>query len=369
MTMKILYVSCRSLMRGGAERVLSVLSGPLADSYDEVIYFCWYNGEVAYDIDERVKIVFIQDEVKSKSLFKKMKWFRQFVKMKPASIILSFLTPTNMVTLASLFGSGQSVVVSERADPHFYFNRYRLKFLWSFGRNFLYKRARGIIVQSVAERDYYKGELRKKCSIIFNPIYLQPNSVGAAIKIKKKNKIVVVGRLRPFKNQEMAILAFSQFVRIHPDYEMYIYGEGENRKKLESLVLEKGLDKFVHLPGAQKNVFDVISDAQMFLLPSNYEGMSNALIEAMCLGLPCISTKVSGSVDLIDDGINGLLIDCGSEAQLVDAMCKIADNKVLANRLAENATKLFEEIKVDKISAQWIEYLEIMGNQRKCNEL
>lgn len=359
---KRLYVSCRSLMRGGAERVLSVLSKSLADRYDEVIYFCWYNGDVAYDIDKRVQIFFIENEAMSNSLWKKMMWFRRFVKENPASIILSFLTPTNMVTLASLLGTKQGVVVSERADPHFYFNRHRLKFLWTHGRNFLYMRSKGIIVQSIAERDYYKETLREKCHIIFNPIYLPSSLVGSALGIEKKNKVVMVGRLRPFKNQEMTVMAFSKFMKSHSDYELFIYGEGERRKALETLISEKGLNGKVHLPGAQKNVFNAIVDAQMFVLSSNYEGMSNALIEAMCLGLPCISTKVSGSEDLIIMGENGLLIDCGSEQQLVEAMCRIAEDSMLARKIAVNATKLYDALNVEKISSQWTDYLEMKGN-------
>lgn len=360
---KRLYVACRSLMRGGAERVLSVLSKPLADKYDEVIYFCWYNGEIAYEFDKRVKIIFIEDEARSKSLFEKMIWFRRFVKANPASCILSFLTPTNMVTLTSLLGIKQSVVVSERIDPHFTFKKYRFEFIWNFCRNILYKKAKGIIVQSMTERDYYKGALKEKCRIIFNPIFLPSDLVGAALKYEKRKKIAVVGRLRPFKNQIMAISAFGEFVKIHHDYEMFIYGEGEMRNELEMIVNEKGLGSSVHLPGAQKNVYDAISDAQMFVLSSNYEGMSNALIEAMCIGLPCISTKVSGSEDLINDGYNGILIDCGSKTQLVEAMCRIAEDSAFARKIAENAAKLYEELKVEKISSQWTDFLKTKGNK------
>lgn len=96
----------------------------------------------------------------------------------------------------------------------------------------------------------------------------------------------------------------------------------------------------------------------MFIMTSMFEGMSNSLIEAMCLGLPCISTKVSGAVDLIKSGENGILIDIDDKAELLAAMNRLADNPKEAEEIAKRATLLYEELNVSQIAEQWLNYID-----------
>lgn len=356
--MNTIYVSCRSFGKGGAERVLSVLSTAFANHYDYVVYLFWHKSSLSYEIDKRAEVVWIPDEAKSDNIVKKMLWFRRYVREGRPTKVLSFLTPTNMITLAALKGLYINVFVSERADPHYYFKRYKMEFLLCRMRNYLYAKAKGIIVQSQTMKDYYKGKLGEKCQIIFNPIFMSHDVVGCGLKSEKKNRIISVGRLAKFKNQKMMISAFGRFLVSHPDYCLCIYGEGECRHELEQHIEAEGLAGKVLLPGSTNKVFECIKDAKMFVLSSNYEGLSNALIEAMCIGLPCVSTKVSGSTDIIENRVNGLLVECGDEEQLVNAMTEVADNEALAKMIAENATHLFDRLSIDAISNVWTKYLD-----------
>lgn len=102
-------------------------------------------------------------------------------------------------------------------------------------------------------------------------------------------------------------------------------------------------------PGVSDRIFEILSTCETFVLPSNFEGMPNTLIEAMCIGLPCISTKVSGATDLIKDGENGLLIDIDNEEQLFYAMVKLAENPEIRLRMGINATKLYNYLNVNTI--------------------
>ena len=118
------------------------------------------------------------------------------------------------------------------------------------------------------------------------------------------------------KNQLLLLKAFKRVVSIRPEYTLTIYGEGPERSLLEKYILDNNMTNVVNLPGSVKNVYDKIADAEIFVMSSNFEGMPNALIEAMCLGLACVSTKVSGATDLIKDGVNGDLVDIGNEQSL-----------------------------------------------------
>ena len=123
-----------------------------------------------------------------------------------------------------------------------------------------------------------------------------------------------------------------------------------------------GLQGKVRLPGSCKDVWQKLLPAKAFLLSSDAEGMSNALIEAMCLGLPVVSTKVSGSTDLIDNGVNGLLIDVGDKDGLLSAMCNIVEHKEIADSMSNNATKLYNNLNEKVISKQWVDYLSTFVN-------
>ena len=96
----------------------------------------------------------------------------------------------------------------------------------------------------------------------------------------------------------------------------------------------------------------------MFELVSDREGMSNSMIEAMCLGLPCICTKVSGAIDLIRHRENGLLIDVGDVNSLVESMAFIADNPQKAEEIGANAATLFSILNKDIIYKQWVDYVK-----------
>ena len=161
----------------------------------------------------------------------------------------------------------------------------------------------------------------------------------------------------PQKDQALLIEAFAELRADFPDVSLTIYGEGPSRPGLEQLVREKKLEERVFLPGNEPEVFERIADAQVFALSSRYEGMPNALIEAMCLGLPAVSTRVSGAVDLIREGENGLLTDVGSKEQLTEALRRLLGDAALRRRLAENAVALNETLQADAILDQWTEVI------------
>ena len=164
-------------------------------------------------------------------------------------------------------------------------------------------------------------------NVIYNPIFLPKEYVGKAIGTEKKNRIVSVARITKQKNPEMLIRAFKKFYIKHSDYTLTMYGNGEDRDYVLDLINKEGLSSCVFLPGAKNNIWDEIADAKCFVMTSWYEGMPNALLEALCLGLPCVSTKVSGAVDLINNGENGILIDLDDDESFAEALSQVIDNE------------------------------------------
>lgn len=183
-----------------------------------------------------------------------------------------------------------------------------------------------------------------------------------------KRRIVNVGRLEEQKNQDLLIRAFSRFHESHPAYTLSIYGEGALRGKLKEKIKSLNLQNVVHLEGRSNQIHQAISDVEIFVLSSDYEDLSNALLEAMMMGFPCISTDCEGSTDVIENGVNGLLIHRGEEDELVSALTLLAENAELGENLggmARETTKRFRRSEVCQEWAEMIEQVEIRDN--KCN--
>lgn len=329
------------------------LSAPLCDTYDEVILVTWADKPQFYEYDHRAKWYCVEKEVGGKNDLKRMRWFRSLVKREKPDLILSFLEPFNIRVLLCTMGLGVKTIVAERNDPRGV-NKY-----WVVEQfeKLIYRRADKILVQTETVRKFFDGELSDRTHIIYNPVNLPKEMVGKALVSEKKKRIVSVARLMPQKNHDVLMKAFAKFSKTHPDYTLTIYGEGPLMDNLKALATSLGVGEKVFLPGPSKTIHQDILDAEMMCLVSQREGMSNAMIEAMCLGLPCICTKVSGAIDLIEDGTNGLLVEIGEVEQLVEKMNMLADQPALAKEIGKNASKLYEILNKDRIYEEWMSYL------------
>ena len=341
-----------TLCNGGAERVVSILAGHMAEQGMNVEVLTYYDRPVSYELNPAVKLTAVETMTGSSNKVKNLFAIRRYFK-KNAKVVISFLAPFNIMAIAANLGSGVPIIAADRNDPRKVPSNIIVRKL----RDFLYRFAAGIAVQTRKNQEYFCNVVQKKSRVIYNPIDLKEKA-GIALEGKKEKKIVTAGRLMPQKNQKMMIRAFANVLKQYPDYQLVIYGEGPSRDELETLVDELGLTENVLLPGNVADIHERIKNAEFFVLSSDYEGMPNALIEAMCLGLPSISTKVSGATDLIIDHENGLLTELKDQQQFENAMLELIRNKKLREKIANNAVQLNEDLKVSKIVQQWIDFIE-----------
>ncbi len=350
-----LMIFCSALQAGGAERVLSILSTPFADHYERVTYLMWQDVPIFYTIDKRVQLVSVERACRG-GMLKRLFWMRRYIRRESPDIVLSFSAPFNMLALAALLGTRQRVVVAERIDPRSFRWGYCLNIL----RRWLYHTADGILTQTPSSKEYFKGALRRKTTVIYNPVVMPDQLVGKAVTEDKHPVVVSVARLVKQKQQEVLIRAFAKFHKSHPTYRLLIYGKGPELERLQREAEMLGVKDVVCFPGVVKEIWPALLSAQMFVMSSQFEGMSNSLIEAMCLGLPCISTKVSGAVDLICHGENGYLVDVGDDEAICCYMQRLADDQPLAQQIGRQAVTLYKALNVDTIAREWIEYIDAM---------
>ena len=218
-----------------------------------------------------------------------------------------------------------------------------------------YEKADHVVFQSEQVRSVFEKSIREKSSILKNPVMIPEPADD-----KRKKKIVTMGRLTSQKNHVLLIRSFAGFYRRFPGYTLHLFGDGELSDDLQALAASLGIRDAVQFHGHVRDIHEAIADAEIFALSSSFEGLSNALLECMMMGFPCVSTRCEGSVDVIRSGENGLLVDKGSDGQMAAALALLADDPGLRQKLGAAAKETAERYRTDLIIAQWKELTERM---------
>ena len=343
--MKITFVT-NGLTSGGSERVLSLVANELSKRGHDVEILSYMDTVIFYDLEPGIRVLFMDREAKSHSMMKKILWLRRYVKESNPDVVIAFLQRVYCLTIMSLLGTGIPVVSSERNDPRYYNKFYKLLM-----RIFLPFTSRHV-VQTQSIKEYFPSNVQRKTTIIPNPVNEDIYQIDVE-KVKKKDIIINVGRMTNQKNQLMLIHAFNNIHQEFPSYQLYIYGDGPEREKLEACISSLSLGDKVFLPGKCEHIFDKMSEARLFCLSSDFEGMSNALIEAICLGLPIVTTHVSGVKELIKDGQNGSIVDIGDERGFSEAMRQLLSNDSQMALFARNNRLKANDFRARAIIDQW----------------
>ncbi len=352
--MKIVFV-VGSLSGGGAERVVANLATAMANGGDDVSVILIASTKITYEISDKIHIVDCSKKysVPGVGFAKRVSDIRKAIKKIAPKAVVSFTVAVNMYSILACKGLKTRLIVAERNDPRYDPVGKKARML----RDLLYPLANDFVFQTNGEKEYFSEKIQRNSAVIYNPV--NPNIPDPYIGERRKAFVTAV-RLEPQKNLPMAIDAFEMVHAKYPEYTFEIYGKGNQKDDLQSYIDNKGLTSSIILKGPSNTLYDDIKDSFAFLLSSNYEGMSNSLIEAMALGLPVISTDhpSKGASDLIMDSENGFLVDVGSSTQMAEKMIQLIENKELYNKISNNAVKIKETLEVNKITNQWLDYIK-----------
>lgn len=336
-----------SMIRGGAERVISLLANHYCHLDWEVDIVLLLVNQVEYDLDDRINVVDLTLGNNSYAR-KALGWLssiREYLKERRPNRVVSFVARINALVLTAALGLKIPVIVSERNDPR----RDGRGFVMQAYCNLIYHMAERVVYQTSYEKTCFSRTLEHKGVIIVNP-------VSVAMKKQPADnpfRIVTAGRLAEQKNHIMLIRAVEKVLEKGRKVVCDIYGEGPYRETTENEIRKCGVQDIVTLWGNVKDIHQRLSKASLFVMTSNYEGLSNALIEAMMMGLPCITTDYDGANELILDGDNGLVVARNDFQGLADAILRVMEEDGLAYRLGVNAEKSAEVYKSENVLAQW----------------
>lgn len=353
--MEKIYFYINNLGKGGAERVIIQLADKFQSAGYNVKIITSFKAQDEHVLPQniiRVNLETRQDfGSRLKRNIKLILKLRRIIKEEQPDILISFMQEPNFRAILSTIGTKVCNIVSVRNDP----NKEYAGLIGKIVGRYVLPLADGCVFQTEQAQSWFPTNLQNKSTIIYNEV---SENFFLANYNPKKN-IVAVGRLSEQKNHKLLIQSFSRIANEFLDRNLYIYGDGVLKKELENLINKLGLHNRVYLMGTSNDIPDILEEAELFVLSSDYEGMPNALLEALAVGVPSISTNCpSGGPELlISQNVNGILVPVGDSLQLSIAMRKILSDDILKQKLSQNAKILAEGYRPSSVFQKWESYI------------
>lgn len=339
---------------GGAERVISVLANEFAKMGKKVNIITLISDKVDYELDSRINYYNIKSNINNKFLkfiYKCIK-LRKLIKELGDTKIISFLFIPILYTVISTLFLKNDIYVSERNNPYME-PRTAIKRII---RNISYYFADKVVFQTEDALRYFSKTIQKKGVVIPNPI---KEDLPEIFLGERKKEIIAACRLDKQKNLIMLINACKMLFDDYSEYKLIIYGEGPLRGELQSYINDLKLSEKIILAGFSNEVHSKMRQAYMYVSSSDFEGISNSMLEALAMGVPSVVTDcpIGGARMVIKNNINGILVPVGDEERFYKGMKKIIENKELAKSISTEAIKIRNELNANRISKMWLNLL------------
>lgn len=351
--MRKIFLYINAINGGGAERVMVNLAQALAEQGIDTTLVTSFRDSWEYPLNHRVHRISLEEEQLHQSRLQRnvgrIAKLRRLCRKERPDLLLSFMAEPNFRAVMATRGLPVKTVVSVRNDPE---REYAGKAGRLVGKRLL-PLADGCVFQTQDAKAWFPEKLQKKSAIIYNAVKPEFYEVQRAPVL---GEIVTCGRLEEQKNHALLIEAFAQMQVLHPDAILKIYGEGSLRPRLEQQIAALGLTNKVLLMGATNNVAAALRTASLFVLSSDYEGMPNALMEAMAAGVPCVSTDCpcGGPRELFGSALAEYLVPYGDARALADAMRRALSGSEKGAYFQRRAAAFAP----DKVYGNWVHYLE-----------
>ena len=360
--MKLVLV-IHAISVGGGERVLTIMANYWAAAGRTVHVICLGEKEPPfYPLDARVTLEYLgckgasgNPVVAVLNNIRRLVILRRAIQRARPEAVISYIDRMNILTLISTVGVPVPVVGCEHTYP-----RGRpIGAGWELLRRIFYARAASIVTLTESGLKCFSKAIQVRGRVFPNPITIPATYHARALtKQTAVGPKVVMGRMNRVKGFDLLIAAFAPLAVRHPEWQLQIWGEGEERAKLLETVNRLGLADRISLPGATRSPFEQLCVADLFVLSSRTEGFPVALCEAMACGLPVVSFDCeSGPREVIRDGLDGVLVPAGNVAELTLAMDRLMTDTKLRSQLAGRAPEVLDRFCVEKIMKSWDQFI------------
>ena len=360
--MKHLMFYINAINGGGAERVMVNLAGNFAAEGVKVTLVTSFRDSWEYELSSLVTHISLEEqEIKQSRIARNVSRIyklRQIIKQEKPDAIVSFMAEPNFRMMAATIGIPVYRIISVRNDPNKEYDKRETK----LAAKILFPFADGCVFQTKDAQQWFPLKLQKKSRIIVNAV---KEDFFKEERTPNYGEIVTCGRLEKQKNHELLIRAFSECYKKNQNLVLKIYGEGSLHTQLQKLIDEMNLSKHVFLMGSTKDVVEALKTADVFVLSSDYEGMPNALMEALAMGIPCISTDCPcGGPRMLLNGQNGILVSVGSDQEMAAALLKLVDDEEYKKRIGYAAKTSAAAFRNDIVFSEWKSYISSIVDKK-----
>ena len=359
-----------SLDCGGAERVLTSLANRWRRDGHAVTVLGLSDGAAPpfFPLDPGVSLEWLAVARDSRHLLDAIAnnvervWaLRAALRRSRPEVVVSFLTAVNVLVLLAAAGLAVPVVVSERIDPRFK----PLPGAWRWLRMRAYGRADAIVVQTRRTADWFPPRMQSRIAVIPNAIACPSGLASRDVGSARRGVVLGVGRLEHQKGFDLLVRAFARASRRHDGWQLVIAGEGSQRAALRTLAASCGVADRVRLIGRQDDIWPTYAAADVFVLPSRFEGFPNALLEAMAAGLPAMAADCpTGPREIIRNEHEGLLVRTEDVDALARALSRLIGDPDLRRRVGAAGATVVDRYGVDAIQQQWNALVSDVAGQR-----
>jgi GalNAc-alpha-(1->4)-GalNAc-alpha-(1->3)-diNAcBac-PP-undecaprenol alpha-1,4-N-acetyl-D-galactosaminyltransferase len=346
---KKIVFSIPTLAGGGMERAVLNFSKPLAEmGYDVTVFLLAGERNSVYDIPEKVRII---SGVKNN--YNKIKFayslicLRNYCVKNKVDYVFSFSGYHSCYVIISLLNTNTNVYAFHRANPY-------LKYgvINDLLNRLFFPLCSGLVVQTELAKSIFRKKYNHKNIIVVpNPV----KETQLPNPIKKEKVIITVSRLIKSKGVDKLIEIYNKVANSIDDWELWIVGEGPEKQKLAEMINLSHHKNKIKLLGFRKDIDELLSTASIFAFTSESEGYPNALLEAMCSGLACISYDcIAGPSEIINNGKNGFLIENGNKDKFISKLEILMLDENLRHRFSNEAIKLNKKHNPSQIVEKFI---------------
>jgi len=341
---------------GGTQRVVSVMANAWVHAGRDVTVITFSTPETDFFVlNSMVRRISLNGQRRSPSVFSAL--FANFVRLlrlrrairdNGAPVVVGFIGQTNVLLILAALGLDMRVVVCERNDLF----RQSIGVPWDWCRRRFYPVADVVTTNSREVLNRMRAFIDPhKLAYLPNPLIVPP---GNERDETVSSAVLAVGRLAWQKAYDVLIQAFALLQPEHPEWCLVILGEGEERQRLEDLMLNLNVDESVELRGRIADPFPIYRSAQIFVMPSRHEGMPNALIEAMSCGIaPIVSDATAGALEYVVHDVSGLVVPVDDAPALAAAIQRLIVDIPLRCRLGSEARKRVQGLSVEDVTPEW----------------
>jgi glycosyltransferase involved in cell wall biosynthesis len=338
----VLLVS--SMGGGGAERVASTLVNAWAKRGDTVTLVVTYSGRgpCFYPLADNVRLLYLADFAGPKrrglrGYAARFTALRAFIRQQSPDVVVSFLTNVNVTAILATRGLHVPVIACEHNDP----SADGRSVFWRMACRLVYPHADlvTVLTENVLAPFGQMVPRMPRVAVMPNPL---PDALFEARRARApqdgRKRLISVGRLHEQKQYDVLIAAFAALADVFTEWDLWIWGDGPERAKLETQISDRGLSGRVFLPGKTDSPWEEMAGAEIFALSSRFEGLPMALMEAMGLGVAAIAFDCrSGPRELMRSGSDGILVPAGDVDAMVQGLRQLVSDDVLRAELGGKA--------------------------------